>query len=827
VSARSATVDGQRNEEFLEALNETMLDLLDRRDLPDLLRALLSRIAALMGAPTVEVLTKDGDHLEIRASVASIRADPGRRVRRDEAPISWRAVESRKPVVVSDYTGHPDAVPRLTSLLALPIIRRQEVMGVIVVARTASDPGFTDVDVRHGEMLARLVALALHNAATHSDAVREAAERTLDLQRSEERLAFALDATSGELWDWDITSGVVHVSPKLAEMIGPVRDETATRFDAFLAAVHEDDVAGLRQSLDEHLAGRTPVARCRVRMRLPGREPRWFLSRGKVVARTVDGSPLRLVGTIVDISERIASEAANAEALGTLRATLESTADGILTIAANGDIASFNRPFVEMWRIPDEVLESRIDQRALAYVIEQLVDPADFLDKVQYLYGHPLEESFDVLHFKDGRTFERYSRPMMIGDQPSGRVWSFRDVTARRQAEERKAALEVQLQAALKLESVGRLAGGVAHDFNNMLGVIIGHAEMARDRATESGDAPMLEHLAQVHAAATRSGELTRQLLAFARKQLVAPQALDPNARVGAIVSMLRRAVGERIAMRFEAGDEVWPVLMDPSQLDQVLTNLCLNARDAIRGDGRITLRTANCVIDDAFCAAHVMAAPGEFVRISVEDTGAGMDAETLAHLFEPFFTTKPQGEGTGLGLATVYGAVTQNHGFVVVRSAPGDGATFSLYLPRLVGTVGAAAPADKAPDAVPGGTETLLLVEDEPAIRTVIARALKRRGYSVLVAAGPSEALDIAASQGGAIDLLLTDVIMPTMSGKELAHAMLSAHPTTRVVYMSGYTADIIGHDGVLGGELRFLAKPFTLDELALTVRSALDASA
>jgi signal transduction histidine kinase/CheY-like chemotaxis protein len=395
------------------------------------------------------------------------------------------------------------------------------------------------------------------------------------------------------------------------------------------------------------------------------------------------------------------------------------------------------------------------------------------------------------------------------------------DITDRKRAEEEGRRLQEQLDQARKMESVGRLAGGVAHDFNNMLGVILGYTELSLVQVDPAGSLHF--NLKEIQAATRRSADLTRQLLAFARKQTIAPRALDLNATLEAMLKMLRRLIGEDIALAWLPESGVWPIMMDPSQVDQILANLCVNARDAIAGVGTVTIETKNATFDEAYCAAHAGFSPGEYVMLAVSDNGCGMDKTTLGILFEPFFTTKETGKGTGLGLATVYGIVSQNHGFINVYSEPGEGTTFRIYLPRYREAAVARA-AEEAPASVAHGHGTILLVEDESMILDIGRAMLEALGYRVLTAATPGEALRLAREHAGEIRLLMTDVIMPEMNGRELAQDLRSLCPQLKCLFTSGYTANVIAHHGVLEKGINFIPKPFSIQELAVHVRKALE---
>jgi PAS domain S-box-containing protein len=428
----------------------------------------------------------------------------------------------------------------------------------------------------------------------------------------------------------------------------------------------------------------------------------------------------------------------------------------------------------------------------------------------------------DEIRCIDDRTIRRFSTQIRDeADRYVGRFYLFEDISERRREEVERARLEGQLHQAMKMQSVGRLAGGVAHDFNNMLGVIIGHSEIAM-RAVSDRD-PVHGDLTAIHRAAERSAALTRQLLAFASKQTVAPKHLDLNDVVRSAFDMLQRLISEDICLQLQPQPDLWPVRIDPSQVDQILTNLCVNARDAIANVGTITITTTNCTVRSGDGTKSPDARPGDFVRLSVRDDGCGMAADVVAQIFEPFFTTKRLGMGTGLGLATVYGTVKQSDGFIAVDSAPQRGTTFEIYLPRATNGDDIA-PAAHTSAPVERGRETVLVVEDEPAILLLVSHILQAQGYSVLRANSPQEAVDTAARHPGGIALLLTDVIMPEMNGRDLAALLQKSNPGIRALFMSGYTSDVIARHGVLADGVSFLQKPFSIDALATKVRETLD---
>jgi NO-binding membrane sensor protein with MHYT domain/nitrogen-specific signal transduction histidine kinase/CheY-like chemotaxis protein len=375
-------------------------------------------------------------------------------------------------------------------------------------------------------------------------------------------------------------------------------------------------------------------------------------------------------------------------------------------------------------------------------------------------------------------------------------------------------------QQSQRLEAIGQLAGGIAHDFNNLLTAILGNAAFLLD-STPPGD-PRHEDVREIERAATRAAELTRQLLAFSRKQILRPTTLDLNAVLGQIMRMLTRLVGEHIEIRLSLDADLGAVRADAAQLEQVIVNLVVNARDAMPEGGKLTIETQNVTLGPEFAGQHVGMAPGDYVLVAFTDTGVGMDPATQSRIFEPFFTTKGLGHGTGLGLATVYGIVKQSGGTVSVYSEPRRGSTFKLYLPRVTGDVPAGEDV-AAPPLLARGTETILLVEDEEAVRQLAARALGACGYRLLVASGSAEAVEASGRHSGLIHLVLTDVILPGITGPRLAETLGAARPEMRVLYMSGFTENAIVHHGVLDSDTEFIQKPFTPAALAAKVREVL----
>lgn len=396
-----------------------------------------------------------------------------------------------------------------------------------------------------------------------------------------------------------------------------------------------------------------------------------------------------------------------------------------------------------------------------------------------------------------------------------------KEISERKQAQKEQESLQGQLSQAQKLESVGRLAGGVAHDFNNMLAIIIGETDLIMNKVEPT--VPFYSDLEEILNAALRSAKLTEQLLAYARKQPIAPKIIDLNHTLEGMLQMLRRLLGENIELSWLPKDNLGSVLIDPSQLDQILANLCVNARDAMGKTGKITIETGAAQFDQDYCAENADFNPGNYVFLGVSDNGKGMDKETLVQIFEPFFTTKGLGLGTGLGLSTTYGIIQQNNGFIHVHSEPGRGTSFEIYLPIHKGMILDSKYVNKS-NLTARGDETIFVVEDDPTILQITSTMLEGLGYTVLKSSQPKEAIKMIGAYQGEIDLLLTDVVMPKMNGRDLANVLLNSFPKTKILFMSGYTANVIAPHGVLEEGLEFIQKPFSKTKLSERVREILD---
>ena len=546
----------------------------------------------------------------------------------------------------------------------------------------------------------------------------------------------------------------------------------------------------------------------------------WVRTMGQPIFK--DDQVVRVTGNIMDITSRKQAEDALRESEEQFKAMFEMASIGM----AQAD------PQTGQWlRVNQKVCEitGYSHEELLAMRIPEIIHPED-RERDWKAFRNLVIGKLPDYHAekryirKDGSIVWVNVNMTVLRDitgHPTRTMATIEDITDRIQAEEERAKLQDQLLQSQKMESVGRLAGGVAHDFNNMLGVILGYVELAMGEVDPSHS--LHAYLKEILNAAMRSANLTRQLLAFARKQTVSPKELDINDTIAGMLKILQRIIGEDIHLGWQPGANLWPVKLDPSQVDQILANLCVNARDAIAGIGKITIETQNLTIDHDDCALHAGCVPGEYVMLAVSDDGCGMKKEIIGNLFEPFFTTKGVGKGTGLGLATVYGIIKQNNGFIDVYSEPDLGTTFKIYLPRLISKAEQAQTEDVREPAS-RGHETVLIVEDEPATLKLTNLVLEKQGYRILSAGTPGEAIQLAEKYTGDIHLLITDVIMPEMNGRDLAKRILSLYPNLKRLFMSGYTADVIAHHGVLDENVNFIQKPFSVEDLTAKVREVLD---
>jgi PAS domain S-box-containing protein len=534
---------------------------------------------------------------------------------------------------------------------------------------------------------------------------------------------------------------------------------------------------------------------------------------GRVAATrvTINGNPCMLSVThdITD-SKQVEEKLQKSEAH--FRSLIHGAPYGIYRVTLDGQLLHVNPALVTMLGYDSE--EDLLRRNTEKDIYRDPQTRLDFLKK----HGH--KEDFRAVEAewrrKDGKiiTVRMTGHPVLGRDNSLAFFEVFaEDITERR-------TLERQLIQAQKMEAIGRLAGGISHDFNNLLSVILGHSDILEEHL--GSNVRLRKSVEATRSAAERAAALTMQLLAFSRKQVIEPKIIDLNSCVVEIQKMLHRVIGEDIELSIRLQHDLGHVKADPGQLDQVLMNLAVNSRDAMPSGGKLAIETADTDLDDTYVRQHLGARPGPFVMLAVSDTGIGMDPETLAHIFEPFFTTKEIGKGTGLGLSMVYGIIKQNNGYIMAYSEPGRGTTFKIYFPRSEESLPAPHKVEKE---IPGGTETILVVEDELALRELACVLLQEAGYTVLESSGVEDAIAIAKDSDRTVDLLLTDVVMPRLDGCELANQLVALRPNLKILFMSGYTDDVIVHRGVLKHGTVLVQKPFTKATLLRKVRETLDA--
>ncbi len=575
-----------------------------------------------------------------------------------------------------------------------------------------------------------------------------------------------------------------------------------TIYEVFPKELAEQYHAGILETLET----RQPTRR-EDRLHIGGREI-W------VSATAAPINDDHVVVVIRDITEHKQTEETLRQREEYFRALIENTSDIILVQNADRTLR-YVSPAVErvLGYRPEEVIGRKPsdfihpdDQPLTQKILAELLEKPGATARVEFRLYH-----------KDGsiRTCEGIGKNLLHDPAVGGIVESVRDITERR-------TLEAQLQQAQRLQAIGKLAGGIAHDFNNLLTTILGYCDLLLNQI--SAGSSFRRDVVEIRKAAGRATSLTQQLLAFARRQILEPKVIDLNTIIAEMHKMLCRLIREDIDLVTVLPPGLWRVRADPTQIEQILMNLVINARDAMPEGGKLTIETGNVILDEAYARRHAGVQPGPYVLLAVSDTGCGMDAQTLAQVFEPFFTTKQRGQGTGLGLATVYGIVKQSSGHIWAYSEPGRGTTMKIYLPRVDAPLTVIEDVPHSPPAIEA-SETILVVEDEEDVRNLIAEILGMKGYNLLLARHPAEAVDISRTHDGPIHLLITDVTLPEVDGRSLSEEIVQIRPSVRVLFISGYTENAIVHNGVLDEDVYFLQKPFAPEILLAKVREVLDA--
>ncbi len=605
-------------------------------------------------------------------------------------------------------------------------------------------------------------------------------------------------------------------SAEMFRIFGLTAGEFRGRASDFFTRVHPEDRERVERRVREVLARRVPFD-AEYRIVRPDGSVRYVHARFETTYEA-GGRPRRSMGIVQDITDRTRVEQALQDSHRFAYEVINSAQEGIAVFDRHKRCRLWN---AWMTAVTGQELSDVLGRQAWD-VLPLFGDAGGeaLLDRA--LGGEVVDIPDTPYSYGGGRSGWLTGRVAPLRDargQIVGATATIQDVSQRKQAEEVLRQTQTQLLQAQKMEAVGRLAGGIAHDFNNLLTAILGYGQFLLE-SHPPGD-PLHSDIAEVMRAGERAAALTRQLLAFSRRQVLEPRVLDLNDTVATVARLLERVIGEDIDLAVLPAPDLWRVCADPGQIERVLLNLAVNARDAMPEGGHLTIETANVVFSDAALCHRPGMRPGAYVRLAVTDTGVGMPPEVQAHIFEPFFTTKDVGRGTGLGLATVYGIVKQSNGFIYCHSTPGRGTTFEIFLPRTEGEP--QRPEPPRPVEPNGDGETILLVEDDAAVRGLARALLEAKGYRVLAAADGEQAVELAERHQGPVHLLLTDVVMPGLSGREVAARVSAVRPDARVLYMSGYPDDVIDQRGILEPGLRLLQKPFTATALLVAVREAL----
>ncbi|MGC9195493.1 MAG: PAS domain S-box protein [Syntrophobacteraceae bacterium] len=721
------------------------------------------------------------------------------------------------------------------SLCALPLIGNDGVIGVIGLASK------TERDFKaQADLLATLthqVAVAFANARLYEVALREVAERKQAedaLRESERKYRELVEHANSIILRWNRDAVITFVNEfglrffgyeehellgsNVMETIVPPTDTSGRDLRPLMRNITDDPVS-FEQNINEN------VLRDGSRV--------WIAWTNKAVLDE-SGNLIEVLSIGTDITESIRAEEALRSERQFLLAIIDFLPDATFVIDTDRRVAAWNRAAEAMTGVKREALLGKGNyEYAVPFYGERrpmLVDILKASDEACEKFFSNIARSGESVSAESyipglnngcGAYLWSVAAPLYDSSgRSTGAIEVIRDVTELKRAEAENAHLQAQLLQAQKMEAVGTLAGGVAHDSNNMLGVILGHAQLAMTQCAPTET--IYASLETIEQAAYRSADIIRQLLAFARKQTAQPRVLNLNDTVGGMLKMLGRLIGENIESEWRPGEDLWSVKIDPSQIDQILANLCVNARDAIDGVGKVTVETKNIVFDQTYCDAHLELRAGEYVMLAVSDSGCGMDAQLIEHIFEPFYTTKEPGKGTGLGLSTVYGIVKQNNGYINVYSEPGSGSTFKIYFPKFGAE--AKSTTTRPVDTIQKGMgETVLLVEDDALILEMARAMLEHLGYTVITASSPREGLLLAKENAGRIQLLITDVVMPEMNGREMAILICEANPGLKCLFASGYTADVIAHRGILEDGVNFLQKPYSMKALASKVREIL----
>ncbi|MEO6197841.1 MAG: PAS domain S-box protein [Dehalococcoidia bacterium] len=746
-------------------------------------------------------------------------------VRRVETPAAMHYALQQETwdVVLADWN-----LPEFSALFALEMLKSQglDLPFIIVSGAIGEEAAISAMKAGGHDFVSKKHLRRLVLAVERE--VREAADRCarrraeVALAASEERLQLVARATNDAVRDWDLSTNGMWWNEGFSALFGHQAYDVEAGVESWYGRLHLDDKDRVIASCYAAINGGATTWSEGYRFRRADGIYAEVLDRGYIV-RNIRGQALRLIGAMTDLTAIRKAHAALQESEARVRTVLESSPDAIIGMDETGTITD--------WNPRAETMFGWSRDEALGRSLAETIIPPDQREAhrsglrrfTETSEGPMLHRRVETTGWRqDGTEFPVELSIVPLKEGAVDRFYGFIvDISERRAAEVKLRKTEEQLRQAQKMEAVGQLAGGVAHDFNNLLTVITGYTELLMSNLPAG--APTLADLQEIRTAAERASWLTRQLLAFSRRQILAPKVLDLNVLIGNFEKMLCRLVGEDIVLKTELAPTLARIKADPGLIEQIVMNLAVNARDAMPTGGRLAIETDTVLLDESYSKKSVEVPPGRYVLLAVSDTGCGMDAETQKRIFEPFFTTKEVGKGTGLGLSTVYGIVKQSNGFIWVYSKPGLGTTFKIYLPTVDEEV-PAAKTESRPVQQRIGVETILLVEDAAAIRALTKKVLELNGYTVLAAANLDEALKMAEARDWAIHLLLTDVVMPGGSGPDVADRLTERCPDLKILYMSGYTGTAMAHQGILASGSPLLQKPYSPDALLQKVREVID---
>jgi two-component system cell cycle sensor histidine kinase/response regulator CckA len=751
-------------------------------------------------------------------------------------------------LVVDDVQGTHDQYTDLVKPFGIqayachPLVSRGQVLGTLSFC-TRDRTNFTEDELSLMKAVADQVAIAMERIRAEEELHqanielgKRVAERTFELaetvaalqkeitvrektaealRKSEERYALAVEGASDGIWDRDFASGKTYYSPRWKSILGYENHEILNERDEWQKRIHPDDYEMVRLHLADYLEGRTLTYRIEYRMLHKDGSYRWIFAKGACV-RDSQGKPYRMAGSHTDVTERKRAEEELRKNEELLRIILETLPVGVVVFDKEGKKILENQTRKKIWCVRDEGGISLEEYKGWFTDGEQIKKEEWPVSKA---FNKGITESKIVeIECFDGtkKTIINAAAPLIIGGKIVAGIGVVEDITEQKR-------LEQQLLQAQKIESIGLLAGGVAHEFNNLLTAISGCCEELQE-AADKNDELLQSNIQMIQSAAKEAADLTRNLLAFGRQQVIRSKPVSINDVIADAGKLLLRTLEENIHFSLDLSSEKLTVMADRGQIKQVIVNLAINARDAMPSGGNLTIRTWQTILDEETARRYDLEKPGGYAVISVYDTGAGMDGKTVEKIFEPFFTTKEVGKGTGLGLSIIYGIIKQHNGSIRVESKPGEGTTFTIYLPRIEAEITMETPQRKVLPS--GGTETILVVEDDDFVRHFLEKTLGREGYQVITANDGEEAVSKFKGHPGTISLIISDMMMPKKSGCQMFDEISRIKPGTRVLFISGYSVDMIEKKGILGENVDFIAKPFTKKDLLSKTKNILGRS-